>query len=283
LVSARQLNGKELSYNNYLDLDAALGIVGSLPVPGAVVIKHTNPCGAASAETLSDATQAAMAGDPVSAFGSILGFNQPVDAATAELLAQPGLFVEAMIAPSFTEQALEVLTSKPKWKKNVRLMAVGNREPKRSGLAIRQVDGGILLQEADLTEDRPDTWRIVTEQEPATAAMDELSFAWALVRHVKSNAIVITNQRSLRGAGIGQTSRVDAVEHAIQKAGPHVTGAALASDAFFPFADSIERAAAAGIQAIIQPGGSKKDAEVIEACNRLGLSMVFTGQRHFKH
>ena len=283
LVSARQLNGKELSYNNLLDLDAALSIARSLPRCGAVVIKHNNPCGAASAESLAEAVERAMQGDPVSAFGSVLGFNRTVDVATAEYLAQPGLFVEAIVAPDFEAAAVGVLTTKPKWKNNVRLMQVGRLNELKTSKQLRQIDGGVLVQDADVLPDDSSQWRVVTEAEPSEELQRELEFGWAAVRPVKSNAITLSKDCALIGVGAGQMSRVDSVDIAIKKAGDRVKGSVLASDAFFPFPDSIEKAAAAGVAAVIQPGGSRKDEEVIAACNRLGLPMIFTGQRHFKH
>jgi phosphoribosylaminoimidazolecarboxamide formyltransferase/IMP cyclohydrolase len=283
LVDARQLCGKELSYNNLLDLDAALSIARSLPLAAAAVIKHNNPCGAASAERLADAAQRALDGDPVSAFGSILGFNQVVDAATAEVLASPGLFIEAIVAPAFEPEAHQILTTRPKWRSNVRLMETGPLEPQPPAWHFRQIAGGMLLQDDDLQEDPSSDWRVATRAQPDDRLMDELRFSWAIVRHVKSNAIAVTRDRALCGAGAGQMSRVDSVEIALQKAGDRSRGAVLASDAFFPFPDSIHRAAAAGIAAIIQPGGSKRDDEVIAACNECGVPMVLTGRRHFKH
>ncbi|WP_442482696.1 bifunctional phosphoribosylaminoimidazolecarboxamide formyltransferase/IMP cyclohydrolase [Aeoliella sp. SH292] len=283
VVNAEQLHGKELSYNNLLDLDAALGVARSLPSPGVAVLKHNNPCGAASAKTLGEAMEKAWAGDPVSAFGSILGFNVPVDAAAAECLAEPGKFVEAIIAPDYTAEAVEILTTKPKWKANVRLMKCGTIEPGKASLQLRAIDGGYLAQSADDLDDDEGTWQVVTETKPTAEQLADLRFAWAVCRHVKSNAIVLAKDQMLLGAGAGQMSRVDSVEIAITKAGDRVTGSSLASDAFFPFDDSIHRAAAAGVAAFIQPGGSKNDADVIAACNKHGLPMVFTGCRHFRH
>ena len=283
LTAARQLNGKELSYNNLLDLDAALSIVRSLPRSAAVVIKHNNPCGAASAGSLADAAQHAMDGDPVSAFGSIVGLNQNLDAATAEVLTKPGLFIEAIVAPAFDASALEILTTKPKWRKNVRLLEVGELGSLTPNPHYRQIAGGMLLQDDDLSPDDDSEWQAATETKPDETTMQELHFGWAIVRHVKSNAITVSRDQSLCGAGAGQMSRVDSVEIALQKAGERAQGAVLASDAFFPFPDSIQRAADAGISAIIQPGGSVKDDEVIAACNQYGLPMVLTGRRHFRH
>lgn len=283
LVSARQLNGKELSYNNLLDLDSALAMVRSLPDAAAVVIKHNNPCGAASAQTLSQAALKALEGDPVSAFGSVLGFNRTVDEATAEVLCQPGRFVEAVVAPDFSPDGLELLKTRPKWKTNVRLMEVGSLQSAAFRWDYRRIAGGMLVQEADAAADSEAEWTVVSDRRPTDAEWRELRFAWAIVRHVKSNAIVLVNDQSLIGCGAGQMSRVDSVEIAIRKAGDRSRGSALASDAFFPFADGIEAAAPAGVTAVIQPGGSKNDAEVIAACNRHAMTMVFTGRRHFKH
>jgi phosphoribosylaminoimidazolecarboxamide formyltransferase/IMP cyclohydrolase len=294
VVGAQQLHGKELSYNNLLDLDSALAIVRDFSEPAAVVIKHNNPCGASAANSLAEALRLALTGDPVSAFGSVLGLNQRMDAATAKVLCEPGLFVEAIVAPDFELDALNMLTTVPKWKANVRLMKVGDIAPVRSTgfspsgpsgapLVQRWLDGGLLLQEADVLADPEDEWKVVTDARPTDAQLADLRFAWTIVRHVKSNAIVLAKDRILLGTGAGQMSRVDSTEIAIKKAGDRVRGSVMASDAFFPFPDSIEAAAAAGVTAVIEPGGSKKDDEAIAACNRHGLAMIFTGRRHFKH
>jgi phosphoribosylaminoimidazolecarboxamide formyltransferase/IMP cyclohydrolase len=283
LVAAQQLAGKELSYNNLLDLDSALAMARSLAEPAAVVIKHNNPCGAATAADLAAATRAALDGDPLSAFGSVLGFNRTLDAATAEVLVEPGRFVEAIVAPDYEAQALAILTTRPKWKANVRLMKVGPLDEPPVGRQVRQIEGGMLVQEGDVAADPQQDFRLATTLEPDDRLRDDLRFAWAIVRHVKSNAIVLAAGRSLVGVGAGQMSRVDAVDIAIKKAGQRARGSVLASDAFFPFADSIEQAAAAGIAAIIQPGGSRRDDEVIAACNAHKIPMILTGRRHFKH
>jgi phosphoribosylaminoimidazolecarboxamide formyltransferase/IMP cyclohydrolase len=282
-IRAVQLHGKELSFNNLLDLESALEVARSFAEPAAAVIKHNNPCGAAVAKELAEALRKALAGDPVSAFGSVLGLNRPVDQATAEVLTDPSLFIEAIIAPEFTPEALSILTTRPKWRANVRLMQVGPLDGARARWAYRFLEGGVLVQEADILPDPEDQWQVVTEKQPTTELWAELRFAWTIVRHVKSNAIVVTKDRMLLGAGAGQMSRVDSVEIAIRKAGDRVRGAVLASDAFFPFPDSIELAAKAGVAAIIQPGGSVRDKEVIAACNQYSLPMIFTGRRHFKH
>jgi phosphoribosylaminoimidazolecarboxamide formyltransferase/IMP cyclohydrolase len=283
LLSAKQLHGKELSYNNLLDLDSALAAVRLLPSPSCVVLKHNNPCGAATGSSTGEAIRRAWEGDPLSAFGSVLGFNVSVDAAAAEFLCEPDRFVEAIIAPEFTPEAFELLTTKPKWKANVRLLAVGKIEPSTGSRELRQISGGMLYQTADDRPDDESAWKVVTEKQPTDAERSDLSFAWIVCRFVKSNAIVVAKDQMLLGAGAGQMSRVDSVEIALKKAGDRVRGAVLASDAFFPFDDSIHRAAEAGVAAIIQPGGSRRDDEVIAACNRHGIPMIFTGQRHFRH
>jgi len=283
LLSARRLHGKELSYNNLLDLDSALAIVRSLVQPAAVVIKHNNPCGAATGNVLAEATRQALDGDPLSAFGSVLGFNRPLDLATAEVLAEPGRFVEAIIAPGFDSAALEVLTTKPKWKANVRLLELDAMAPAEFRFELRQLDGGFLRQQADVLSCNRSEWKVVTRQQPTDSQWTDLEFAWTMVRFVKSNAIVLANSRSLVGVGAGQMSRVDSTRIAVEKAGPRAAGAALASDAFFPFADSIQAAAAGGVTTVVQPGGSRNDDESIAACNEHGIAMVFTGVRHFKH
>lgn len=283
LVSARQRSGKELSYNNLLDLDSGLALVRSLPDAAAVVIKHNNPCGAASADALAVAARRALDGDPLSAFGSVLAFNRPLDAATAEVLIEPGRFIEAIAAPGYSPEAFELLTTRPKWKANVRLMEIGPIGPEPPRWDYRRLAGGLLVQEADLAADPEGDWKVVTRRSPTDAELRDLRFAWAVVRHVKSNAIVLAKQQMLLGVGAGQMSRVDSVQIALSKAGDKAAGAALGSDAFFPFADSIDAAAAAGVTSLIQPGGSRNDDEVIAACDAHNLAMIFTGRRHFKH
>ncbi len=283
LTSAKQLNGKELSYNNLLDLDNALSIVRCFAKPSAVVIKHNNPCGGASAHKLSFACRKALAGDPQSAFGGVIGFNTLVDLETAEVLCQPGLFIEAIVAPEFTAEAVSLLQTKPKWRDNVRLMETGALGNQPLELNYRFISGGVLVQQSDNQPPTSLNWKTVTEVAVAEELWDDIAFGWEMVRHVKSNAIILARDAALVGVGAGQMSRVDSVEIAIEKAGDRSQGSILASDAFFPFADSIHRAAKAGIIAIIQPGGSKKDNEVIAACNEHRIPMIFTGQRHFKH
>jgi phosphoribosylaminoimidazolecarboxamide formyltransferase/IMP cyclohydrolase len=283
LVNARQLNGKQLSFNNLLDLDSALGVVRCFEDAACAVIKHNNPCGAATAASLVEACQKGLAGDPLSAFGGVLGVNRELDQETAEFLARGDFFIEAIVAPGFSSAAQTTLTTVPKWKKNVRLVKVGTLSPARPSWDVKRIYGGLLVQEADSVSDDPSEWKVVTEQAPSEDLMRELAFGWQIVRHVKSNAITLSRDCALVGVGAGQMSRVDSVEIAIRKAGSRAAGSVLASDAFFPFPDSIEAAAAAGVSAIIQPGGSVNDGLSIEGCNRYGIPMLFTGKRHFRH
>lgn len=284
VAGAEVLHGKELSYNNILDLDSALNLVREFTQPTAVILKHNNPCGAASAPTLADAFQRAFDGDPLSAFGGILAFNRVLDEATALKLAEPNRFVECIIAPDFEPKAFEILTTKPTWRKNVRLLKVNQldlTQPTAESLDYRRVDGGLLVQYRDrgaASEWKPVTKRLPTEKERA-----DLEFAWKVCKHVKSNAIVLAKDGMVIGVGAGQMSRVDSVQIAIRKAGERVKGSVLASDAFFPFRDNVDAAAAAGVTAIVQPGGSQRDADSIAACDENGLAMLFTGVRHFRH
>ena len=284
VASARVLSeGKALSYNNILDLDAALGLARDLERAGVVVIKHAGPCGAAENEDLAQALEAAWEGDPLSAFGSVIGFNRRVTLGVAQALARKG-FVEAAIAPSFEPAALEHLLTKPKWGKSVRLLALEegftNDAP---SLDVRAVSGGFLVQERDRLAASPESWKVVTERPPTEEEEVSLHFAWKLVKHVRSNAITLARGRNLVVVGGGLPSRVDAVHVACRKAAERAREAALASDAFFPFPDGLELAAENGVTAVVQPGGSVKDPDVIHAANRLGLAMVFTGVRHFRH
>lgn len=284
LVRARQLNGKELSYNNLLDLDAAYCIARDFIAPAAVVIKHTNPCGLALGATLSQAFDKAYEGDPVSAFGSIIGLNRPLDLATAERMCEPGRFIEAIIAPGYEPAALQLLQTRPKWKANVRLLELPEWNSSGDlGLEYRRVTGGLLVQNRDDLPDAEADWKVVTERQPTPEELRDLRFGWRACKHVKSNAIVFAKDEMVIGVGAGQMSRLDSTEIAVRKAGERSVGAVIASDAFFPFRDGIDVAAKAGIKAAIQPGGSRNDAEVIAACNELGLAMIFTGRRHFKH
>ncbi|MDH5641425.1 MAG: bifunctional phosphoribosylaminoimidazolecarboxamide formyltransferase/IMP cyclohydrolase, partial [Nitrospira sp.] len=286
LGGLNQVSGKELSFNNLLDLEAAGRAVRDVDDrPFAVVIKHTNPCGAAVGGSIGEAFARAYDCDPLSAFGGIVGLNREFDLATAEQCLAGDKFLEAVIAPGFAEDAVEALVekSKKKWRKSIRLVEVASVSRERSQTELRSVSGGVLMQ--DLDDQRIDAGeiKVVTERIPDDRLMRELMFGWTLIKHYKSNAIAITNHEALLGYGAGQTSRVDATEHALMRAGDKAKGAVLSSDAFFPFPDSIEKAAAAGVEAVIQPGGSRNDDAVIEACNKAGIAMVFTGMRHFRH
>ena len=284
LAAAEQLHGKELSYNNLLDLNAALAIVREFGEPAAVVVKHNNPCGCAVGQTLAEAFEKAYAGDPVSAFGSILGFNRPLDLATAELLCQPDRFIEVIIAPAFDEDAFQALTTRPKWKKNVRLMRCSDLSDTRQvSLDYRRVTGGLLVQDGDEFPEPVDEWQVITQRRPTETEMSDLKFGWLVCKHVKSNAIVFAKDRSVVGVGAGQMSRVDSAFIAAHKAGERSRRGVIASDAFFPFRDAIDETAKAGITAVIQPGGSRGDQEVIAACNEYNMAMLFTGRRHFRH
>ena len=285
LAGLKQLSGKELSYNNLLDLDGATRLAGLLATPAAVVVKHTNPCGAAAGATAAEALATAMAADPTSAFGSIVAVNRTFDRGCAEVLLAPGLFVEVIAAPAFEPEAVELLTTRPTWKGSVRLVEVPAGDPweATSGLELRSIAGAILAQRPDNACDDPATWRVVTKAAPAPALTQSLNFAFTIVRRLTSNAIAVCQGTNLVGAGLGQTSRVDAVRIALEKAGDRVRGSVLASDAFFPFPDSIDLIARAGIAAVIQPGGSKRDAEVIAAADAAGIPMVLTSRRHFRH
>lgn len=278
IASAKQLHGKELSYNNIRDADAAIRISREYDQPTAVVVKHMNPCGIGIGETIFEAYQYAYEADPVSIFGGIVVLNREVDQPTAEAMHQ--LFLEIIIAPSFTEEAFEILASK----KNLRLMTLdfSNKNQATKDEAVT-VLGGLLVQEQDLSNDQSDDWKIVTKRQPTEAEMDALDFAFKAVKHVKSNAIVVANNHQTIGIGAGQMNRVGSVKIALEQAGDRVEGAVLASDAFFPMGDSVEVAAKHGIKAIVQPGGSIKDQESIDMADKYGIAMVFTNVRHFKH
>ena len=278
LAAAKQLQGKELSYNNFVDLEAARSLAAEFKNPAAVIIKHNNPCGTAEQETLVQAYRRALASDPVSAFGGVMAFNRLVDAETAEEVAK--LFAECIAAPGFDEKAKTIFAAK----KNLRLLELppDGLEHERE-LQLKRILGGMLVQQPDLGEIDESTLRTVTKRAPSAAEMHTLRFAWKVSKHVKSNAIVFAKDGATLGVGAGQMSRVDSVKLAVMKAQSPLTGSVVASDAFFPFPDGVEEAAKAGATAVIQPGGSVKDAEVIAAADRLGMAMVFTGMRHFLH
>jgi phosphoribosylaminoimidazolecarboxamide formyltransferase/IMP cyclohydrolase len=268
-----QLQGKELSFNNLLDLDSAMRIAGAFREPAAVVIKHTNPCGVARRETLAEALRAAIESDPVSAFGGLIGVNRELDGESARAVAD--IFLEVIVAPSFSQEAQDVLAKK----KNLRLVTTGGA---RVSSDVRSAAGGLLVQDADAVSGS-EQWKVVSERQPTAAEMRGLEFAWIVCAHVKSNAIVLTGESQSVGIGAGQMSRVDAAKVAVMKSILPTEGTFAASDAFFPFRDGLDMLADAGVTAVIQPGGSVRDAEVIAAANERGLAMVFTGERHFRH
>jgi phosphoribosylaminoimidazolecarboxamide formyltransferase / IMP cyclohydrolase len=277
LGSARQLHGKELSYNNLLDAEAALGMAADFADPCVVIVKHTNPAGLAVAATLAEAYPKALAGDPVSAFGGIVAVNRPLDAATARQVVE--VFTEVVIAPGFDDDALEELRSK----KNVRVLQTGVPPGPGRPLALRSVSGGLLVQDADVAPEDEAAWTVPTRTQPDDALLAELRFAWRVCKHVKSNAIVLSSEHACVGVGAGQMSRVDSVRIAVEKSQGRAAGSVLASDAFFPFRDGPDAAMDAGVVAIIQPGGSVRDEEVVAACDERGVPMVLTGRRHFRH
>ena len=283
LADAETLHGKQLSYNNIMDLDAALGVVRDFAEPAAVVIKHAAPCGVAVADAPMLAFRRALAGDPVSAYGGIIGLNRPVDLVTAEAIRES--HYDAIVAPEYDDAALELLGKR----KNLILVATHRAiapaaEPENfAALDVRRISGGLLVQTPNQLTNDAITRNVVTDRAPTEAEWLDLLFAWLVVKHVKSNAIVLAKDVATVGLCGGQPNRVDAVRVAALRAGERSQGAALASDAFFPFADNIDEAVRAGATAIIQPGGSVRDAEVIAAANAAGLAMVFTGHRHFRH
>lgn len=290
LGTARFLNGKTLSYNNLVDLDSALGLAkefaADVGAPFVCVLKHNNPCGASQAGTIAQALEEAWNGDSVSAFGSVLGFTRTLDRACAEFLVSGNRFVEAIVAPGFDDEALKLLTEKPKWGKSVRLLEVGdfatNGRDARD-VEVKKLVGGFLVQDRDLFAAGEGQCKVATKRAPTEAELAALLFANRVCKHVKSNAIVLARGTRLLGTGAGQMSRVDSVHLAVRKAGGSAKDSVLASDAFFPFPDGVEAALAAGVTALLQPGGSVRDAEVIAACDAKGAAMVFTGARHFRH
>jgi phosphoribosylaminoimidazolecarboxamide formyltransferase / IMP cyclohydrolase len=277
LAAAEQLHGKELSYNNLLDTDAAWGMAVDLDEPCVAIIKHTNPAGYAVADDLETAYTRALAGDPVSAFGGIVAANRAIDVATARRIAE--VFTEVVIAPGFDHDALEVLRAK----KNLRILRLPDAKRPRQGWQVRSIAGGLLVQDLDVGDEPFDDWQVVSEAQPDDAMLADLRFAWVAGKHTKSNAIVLAKDRQLVGVGAGQMSRVDSVRLAVERSGDRHAGSVLASDAFFPFRDGPDAAAAAGVRALVQPGGSVRDDEVIAAADEHGLVMIFTGRRHFRH
>lgn len=280
LPTAEQLHGKELSYNNINDANAALAIVSEFEGPAVAAVKHMNPCGVGIGESIYEAYRKAYASDPTSIFGGIVAANRPIDADTARLLSE--IFLEIVIAPEFTTEALEILSQK----KNIRLLRTGiepSSSKKNAAWQLTSIDGGLLIQETDLHRLEADQLQTVTKREPSAEELEQLRLGWNVVKHVKSNAIVLVKDGMTVGVGAGQMNRVGAARIAIEQAGEHARGAVLASDAFFPMGDTLKIAAEAGIVAVIQPGGSIRDEESVQVANEHDMAMVLTGIRHFKH
>ncbi|MHB8573296.1 MAG: bifunctional phosphoribosylaminoimidazolecarboxamide formyltransferase/IMP cyclohydrolase [Candidatus Dormibacteria bacterium] len=277
IAGAEQLHGKELSYNNIVDAAAAWELVCEFEAPAVVIVKHTNPCGTAVSSDLSESWRRAFECDTLSAFGGVVACNREVDGATAELMSE--VFLEVVVAPHFTAEAVEVLGAR----KNLRLLRTGRTGGLLPEWVIRVVPGGFLAQTPDVPSPDPAELRVVTQRQPAPDELEDLLFAWKVCKHTKSNAIVLARGAQAFGVGAGQMSRVDAVRLAVSRAGGRASGSVLASDAFFPFPDGVEAAGAAGVVAVMQPGGGMREPEVIAAADRLGMAMVFTGTRHFRH
>jgi phosphoribosylaminoimidazolecarboxamide formyltransferase/IMP cyclohydrolase len=278
---AKRHHGKELSYINLLDADAAMAVVSEFTEPAACIVKHATPCGCAVAKTIAEAFPRAYAGDPLAAFGGIAALNKPVDLATAQAIAAVDKLMEVIVAPSYSPEALELLSQR--WK-NVRILEVGEIGKRDAGeLHMHKIVGGFLVQQRDLSGDDSAGWKVVSDRPPSEAELRDLRFAWLVCKHVKSNAIAVCKDGMLLGAGAGQMDRPSAARLAIAKAGDRISGAVAASDAFFPFPDGPKLLIEAGVTAIVQPGGSLQDQLTIDAVNVAGAAMVFTGQRHFKH
>lgn len=277
IASAHQLHGKELSYNNIKDADAAIRIAREFEEPTVVALKHMNPCGIGSGTTISEAYQSAYEADPISIFGGVLVANREIDMLTAQEMHK--LFLEIIIAPSFEKEAFELLAKK----KNLRLLTLDFSDEYKQTPELVSVLGGLLVQEQDIIAEVASEWQVVTERKPSAEEMNALAFAWKAVKHVKSNAIVVANEKQTLGIGAGQMNRVGSVKIALEQAKNQMNGAVLASDAYFPMNDSVEYAAQHGIKAIVQPGGSIRDQESIDMANKYGVAMVFTNVRHFRH
>lgn len=275
ILSALQHQGKPLSYNNILDAEAALSCVHEFEAPACVIVKHANPCGAATADNINQAYSQALQADPVSAFGGIVALNRSCTKTVAEGIA--GIFMEVVIAPEYSDDALEILKAKP----NLRVLQMPLQNDNH--WEMKFITGGVLMQEKDTHVINAEDLKVVTSSQPKQEDIDAMLFAWRVVKHIKSNGILIAKNKATVGVGAGQVSRIDAVDLAVKKAGDKIHDTILASDAFFPFRDSIDRIAKTGVRAIIQPGGSMRDEEVIAACNEHGIAMVFTGKRCFRH
>ena len=286
IAAAEQLHGIELSYVNILDADAAWRTACDFSAPAVAIVKHATPCGLATNADVLEAWRRAFAGDPISAFGGIVGINQPVTKALAEEIRNTKhptsgqrLLLHIIVAPAYDDEAVALLSKS----KDLRILRAPLIDSSESRLEVRQVVGGLLMQTPDNVRDSDIEFRVVTERKPSEQELADLRFAWKAVKHVKSNAIVLAKDGAMVGAGAGQPNRVDSVMLALRGAGERAPGSALASDAFFPFADNVELAAEGGVRAVAQPGGSLRDDEVIAACDRLGVTMVFTDYRHFRH
>ena len=277
ILESTMHQGKKLSYNNLMDADAALSCLREFAEPTCVIVKHGNPCGVASGDKITYVYQKAFDADSKSAFGGVICLNRTCNKAIAEMINK--VFVEIVIAPKYEPTALKILSNK----KNLRVLEIGNVKPKTPKLEHRYIDGGLLVQESDLSTVTENKIKTVTEKKPSTSELADMLFAWKVLKHVKSNAIITVKDNATLGVGAGQVSRVDAVEIALKKSGDKLEGSVLASDAFFPFRDSIDLIADSGVATIIQPGGSMRDQEVVQACDEHGIAMVFTGMRCFKH
>ena len=277
ILNAKIHQGKKLSYNNIMDADAALSCLKEFKSTACVIVKHANPCGVALGANMLDVYKRAFSADSVSAFGGVIAINQPCDDLLAKEISK--VFVEIILAPAFTKKSLDILSKK----KNLRVLEVGNIEPRDQLLEVRNIVGGLIVQETDTSILSKNKLEIVTELEPSEEEINTMLFGWKVLKHIKSNGILIVKDNTTVGVGAGQVSRVDSVDIAIKKSGTEIKDSFLCSDAFFPFRDSIDKIAGSGIKAVLQPGGSIRDNEVISACNEHGIAMVFTGQRCFKH
>jgi phosphoribosylaminoimidazolecarboxamide formyltransferase/IMP cyclohydrolase len=277
ILNAKIHQGKKLSYNNIMDADAALSCLKEFKSTACVIVKHANPCGVALGANMLDVYKRAFAADSISAFGGVIAINQPCDDLLAKEISK--VFVEIILAPAFTKKSLDILSKK----KNLRVIEVGNIEPRDQLLEVRNIVGGLIVQETDTSTLSRNKLEIVTELEPSEEEINTMLFGWKVLKHIKSNGILIVKDNTTVGVGAGQVSRVDSVDIAIKKSGTEIKDSFLCSDAFFPFRDSIDKIAGSGIKAVLQPGGSIRDNEVISACNEHDIAMVFTGQRCFKH